>query len=691
MLRLSCPTPSSPWRGSHLGGGARSLALWAALSGLGAGAVAAEPLGPPQRRGGVARAEQLHGGVPVLGGGVVTDLAGRRLADTRRRGLTVPSTPTLSEAEARSLALRPFVRARGREVALRCEAGALTVLSDGQGGRLLWRFRCRGEGPADVWRVSIDAHDGRLLERAPERLSASGQVYAQAPTEDELDVVDLPGLSGGGALAGEVVDVKSVTFSATGEQQLVRWAAADVDGNFYFSPDQGDPEDPFVEVNAYWHATQTYAFFQETFAHPVPEVVQVYTNYREAKGEGYDNAYFTYGPSGGYQLTFGQGITTDFGYDPGVVIHEFSHGIVEDVVGMMTAMSYPVNMDEYGLHPAPGGLTEGLPDYWSVTRNDRSTAAVMADGTPIRDLDNGATCPASVLGEAHQDGEVIGGSTWEIREALGAAATDALVYGAMQRLSTSPTYAEFAAALVDAAGDLVSEGRLTEAEVSVVRDIVDARGLSTCGRDTPISPEQPGAGYLLGADFVDASLCEVVRGLGVRIGAPFQYTLTIPEDPEGRQVTGLSLNIDLSRPNGGTLHDSDLDYTVYARADELVHYEINPLDILGYTFLLPTGSDNADLEWPGAPASVSVTAEALGIEVLPAGSTWTFGILGMNCVTTAVEVTPAFTWSEPPPAQINPLAGEYVGGCAGLRSALLLPWVGLGIFGLRRRRAAAAR
>jgi hypothetical protein len=84
----------------------------------------------------------------------------------------------------------------------------------------------------------------------------------------------------------------------------------------------------------------------------------------------------------------------------------------EDLAALFTSMSYPINLDEYGLHAAPGGLTEGLPDYWSTTQTDRSAVGIFDDGSSLRDVDNSATCPESVVGEAHQDGVVIGGATY---------------------------------------------------------------------------------------------------------------------------------------------------------------------------------------------------------------------------------------------------------------------------------------
>ena len=54
-------------------------------------------------------------------------------------------------------------------------------------------------------------------------------------------------------------------------------------------------------------------------------------------------------------------------------------------------------------------------------------------------------------------------------------------------------------------------GQLDQGGVDTVQAIVDARGLSTCGRDTPMIEGEAVTTVMLGADIVDESLCDAVR------------------------------------------------------------------------------------------------------------------------------------------------------------------------------------
>lgn len=624
--------------------------------------------------------EQRHGGVPVIGGAVTAQVEpdGRipLVLGRVHAGLGVSSAPSLPAAEARRRAASRVPGARGSS------PPSLHVLPDGGAGRLVWRTWIPTTDGGAPWRVLVDAHDGTIRVAAPFGAESVGRVFGNRAVADQLMDVELEGLPDGAAsLDGGVVQVRSQSWAGETELQ-VSWATPDGAGDYLFEPDHPATDDAFAEVNAWWHATRTHAYFAEVHDHPVPDRVDVLVNNTGSAGGAYDNAFFTYGEDGRYTLTFGQGADMDWSYDPGIVIHELGHGIVNDQTGMLETISYPINMDAHGLHPAPGGLTEGLPDYWSTTRNDRSTQAEFADGTPLRDSDNDATCPESILGEAHQDGVVIGGTTWEIREALGPGPTDLLVYGATGLAGGSPTYADFAAALAVTAEALAADGVIAPADVETVRDITEARGLDRCGRAVPVAEGAPASFIWLGADLFDASLCGLVRGVGVQLTPPFQLEATVPPPPPDAEITGLSVRVEATPITPGALADDDLQYAIVATRGELVRFEVQPLELLGSTFTLPREPANADWIVADQPSTAVLPLEGAG---LAAGDAIFLTLAGMNCRTTDAEV--AISWeTRPTAAPAQPLATGG-GGCGGKGAAalLLLP---LGLFGLRRRMSA---
>lgn len=627
----------------------------------------AAPLAPWRGRQRLSLTQHL-GAVPVLGAGLIAQQEpdGRlALVQGRLASVTVDPVPTVSPREARR-----SLDARLPDAASTVPHG-LAILPDGQGGRLVWVFRVRRSPVGPPWRVLVDAHDGVVRVAAPVTADALGRVFLDRAEPGSLAEVLLPGLPPSSPdLDGSIVQVRSRVWE-DGEPAEARLATANEDGDFRFEPDPTDAADPFSEVNAYWHGHEAHRFFAEEHAHPVPDRVDMLVNETGSEGGAYDNAYFTYGEDGRYTLTFGQGAEMDWSHDPSVIVHELAHGIVNDQTGMFDVISYPVHMDEYGLHPAPGGLTEGLPDYWATTRTGHSALALLPDGTPIRDVDNSASIPSSVLGEAHQDGLVVGGVTWDIREALGAEATDAIVYGATGLIGATPTYADFGAALVVSAEALHADQEITDEELSFVEAAVAGRGIADAGRSVPLDASAPPTLLWPGADLFDPSFCTLMRGLDVRLTPTFQLALTVPEPPEGEEIDGVDLAVDLSPVGPGALVPDDLQYMLVGSRDGLVRFEVAPVELLGSTWSLPR--DPLDAAWriEGEPSTARLSV--LGAEPWSAGDVIHVTLTGTNCRTTTVQVRPE--WSTRPAETSSQDPAPEADGCARKTSAsmFLLP------------------
>lgn len=110
----------------------------------------------------------------------------------------------------------------------------------------------------------------------------------------------------------------------------------------------------------------------------------------------------------------------DFAYDGDVVFHEFMHAITTSLVNKLNSMG----LNQWGIHFEPGSLNEGWSDYFAgAFTNDPNIGEYAAikggDGeASLRNIDNDATCPETVIGEIHNDSQVWSGALWAIRKKL---------------------------------------------------------------------------------------------------------------------------------------------------------------------------------------------------------------------------------------------------------------------------------
>ncbi len=98
-----------------------------------------------------------------------------------------------------------------------------------------------------------------------------------------------------------------------------------------------------------------------------------------------------------------------------VVLHEYGHGITDQV---------------YRPLAPSGAMHEGFSDYWAATIMDdpRIGRGFRGPGTILRTVDNTRRVPDNVNGEVHNDGLIIAGALWDLRQALGKATADTLFH-----------------------------------------------------------------------------------------------------------------------------------------------------------------------------------------------------------------------------------------------------------------------
>ncbi len=590
--------------------------------------------------------EQRHGGLPVLGGHAVV-----KLEASGHVGMV-----TLRFVEDLDLDLQPAFDLQAARQAVRDAVQGtlqappeprLAILPDADGGGLIYQALVYTSAPPASWRVRLDARSGELLELADLRQQAQAQVYPASPANSKLTEVTLAGLpKDAQVLEGDYVEAWNVVSVATdGTVDADHLAVADKNGDFFYKPVDPDFEDPFVEVHTYYHLDAISRYFAETHGHEFLARTQVYGNF-SYDGTAYDNAYFTTDAKGAYAIHLGQG-TVDVGYDADVMDHEFGHGIVHDLTHVSEYISYPFGFDEYGFAIAPHAMNEGMADYWSSTvMGDPCCAeyfgeAIYGAGSCLRDLENSYTCPEDVYGEPHWDGQVVGGAMWDVREAVGAEAADAMAYGGLGAVSPTHSFQELGEALLEAAQDLVDDGVMSEKDLAATEAALEERGVLRCGRALEMTEDVAETSIWLGADIVEAylgsSACTLARTMGIVFPLPFQYAFTTPA-AEDDEPLSLSFELDLDPIYGMGFDKDDLDYGIYLRQGELVTFSTYNLGkLLGFDYTVVSGVDDYDLAFEDAPSSVELTPDG-ELPLLPE-TTYYLAISGLNCPSTNYELT----------------------------------------------------
>ncbi len=463
-------------------------------------------------RGSSVRYVQTHAGLDVLGGTVTVRLdAEGRVRWAVGAPSAVPSgfdvTPVLSP-EAAIARLQGEARFGLAGMSIPATRHARLVIDASRpGGRPTLAYVITAPGnplTLEVLRFRVDANTGEVLSvenlvRYGGPPAHLGNVFTSNPTKtptltqqplgpwltpgqdpvrlqgpdvkvlnclDQMQCQDLMGLS-----LHSCTHVQGAQATAAGDFLSIQRPASDLDG-----------EDQFAEVQMFFHVNRVSEFFRDLgFGglddQPLTAIVNqripidladlfgsigaaTCTNGVPPAGHQLyklDNALFTsdgslFGITGG-AIVFGQGTGADFAYDGDVVYHEFTHA----VMGTLTPDFASSPLDEYGYDPTGPGLGEGTSDYFSsALTGDPDVAeyagpALAGSGQFLRTLANDKTCPSSLWGEVHQDGEQWGGALWDIRSALEVgqrAAFDIAVFDAISAFADTTDQLSAAALVV---------------------------------------------------------------------------------------------------------------------------------------------------------------------------------------------------------------------------------------------------
>ncbi|MEO5728083.1 MAG: MYXO-CTERM sorting domain-containing protein [Byssovorax sp.] len=366
--------------------------------------------------------------------------------------------------------------------------------------------------------VIVDAQTGEVILKYNAITSVNGaKVYPSNPLKSPgLINVTLPVGAADTTLQNELIVSRNCidtheAVSVMGLQihscKLLQTAKPDPNGDYVIAvAGDKDPEDSFSEVSMFYHTNRIYDFFRGfgptldvNPGSPLPAI----SNLRLPQGlatfdlaklqdknlplDPFQNAFFS--PANplfqaafevnGNAMWFGQGPLKDYSYDGDVIYHEFTHAVVNVTLNL----AQTPHMDEFGTSYSPGGMNEGLADYFSSALTgdpDVGEYATQdfAPGAPfIRSLANPDTCPSAVGGEVHQDATMFSGALWDTRKTLAVdqqAELDKAVFSAMNKSATGDLgYEDFAKLILNA----VTSSPLGAAGAQKLSDAFTARGL----------------------------------------------------------------------------------------------------------------------------------------------------------------------------------------------------------------------
>ena len=462
--------------------------------------------------GDVHRFQQRHDGLAVLGGEIAVTVIDGQIRATSGRLYPLPAqasqVPVISETQARDRLQRTQPQLKIRQMLQAWQP-------QGNGLKRVWLANAISYSPFGLWQLYLAAESGEVIWGKSTMQHSKGNVYSLNPSVGQLVEQPITGLEEPTTLRGSFADVQRCSYADTG-LNCDRLATSDAEGNFLYQPEEPSYEDPFAEVQAYYHVDSFHRWLKDSFGFSRKGVVQyidVMVNFRQEggyHGGAVANAFFgDVNGDGRGDLVFGQA-QRDFAYDADVIYHEFTHSVVAETANL------EIGIDKLGMNIMPAALNEAFADLFSSAFAGDGKVGEYAGNGGIRDLNGSAICPDHLVGESHSDGLVWGRANWAVREQFSDKSLyDSVLYQTLLGLDPHADIAAAAALFLELATEASEDlGQLATSQFS-------ARGLIGCTRIVSLPFDKKLQGSIYGTStFMGASL----------VPAALQYRIDVPEN-----------------------------------------------------------------------------------------------------------------------------------------------------------------
>lgn len=428
--------------------------------------------------------QQYHEGKPITGAWVRVDIDDKgqvynvmndllpepviakidKAAATAKVGETAPQL-TADAASQRALETEQQVPKAKKEV----ESSELVFYPHDNTPTLAWKVIIRTLEPYREYKIYMDASSGAILDKISllKEATGSGKVFDPHPVatlndtslEDDSTIpqsayraVSLENLTNNsGHLDGKFVSTKITTGR-------VKRA------NLKFEFERG--ERAFKEVMVYFHIDRVQRHIQSLGFNNINNR-QIEVN---IDGTTEDNSFYSPVTK---SLTFGTGGVDD-AEDAEIILHEYGHSIQDNQVAGFGPSGEARAMGEgFGDFLAASFFADTKPAVLRPTLGNWDAVAYSGAEPPcLRRLDSNKKYPKDMTGEEHADGEIWSACLWELRNALGRATTETLVFAHHFLLTPKAKFEDAAKALITADKQL-NQGR----NEAAITDVFVRRGI----------------------------------------------------------------------------------------------------------------------------------------------------------------------------------------------------------------------
>ncbi|MEP7108535.1 MAG: M36 family metallopeptidase [Ferruginibacter sp.] len=334
---------------------------------------------------------------------------------------------------------------------------------------LAWKFLLKLNHPPGEWKIYVDAKSGENLAKIDLRryVSGQGRVFNPNPVATLEDFtlrdgstipdeayfeVELPELEDTGKLDGPYVSTR-----------LTADRVERADFKFLFK--RGEKK-RFKEVMAYYHIDSVQRYIQELGYNNIMNK-QIAVN---VDGSPVENSFYS---SIDKSITYGnKGV--DDAEDAEMIVHEYGHAILDDVVpGFGEGNDHTNAMGEgFGDYLAASFFADKKPDILKATFGNWNAAALNGGNNPpfTRRLNEPKKFRADFISNAHKDGEIWSACLWSIRVALGRETADKLIFEHLHFLTRESKFVTAAKAIIQA-DEKLNNG----VNATIIRDIFIAR------------------------------------------------------------------------------------------------------------------------------------------------------------------------------------------------------------------------